>query len=254
MNELYLDIGNSFIKWATVINQKYQSYPAVAFEQIVADGLGIFDTAQFDQVYFSAVAEHQKVDYIKTLLQTHWQIIPVQLTSQYECCGLKNGYQKFSDLGDDRWFAMQGAISLTQQSFIVVDAGTAITIDACREGTHLGGLIVPGVHTLRTSLSTQAAGLDLYSDADIEEVDSGPLLPLATSTQAAIVGGTLYMAAAFVNQIVVDLIQDYDEAFQVILTGGDSAILKPLMNFDVTETPDLVLLGMVAVTQSVKKV
>src|SRR5690606_17996023 len=71
--------------------------------------------------------------------------------------GIKNGYHQPELLGCDRWAAMVGARQYSEQSCLVVNAGTALTVDALQRepagGSHtfIGCIIVPGWHMMQQS-------------------------------------------------------------------------------------------------------
>lgn len=253
MKKIFLDIGNSYIKIATVINGQYELLEPITFETLFVDGLTCLEIdGGYDEVYFSSVGKSSSVDKLKSLIQETWQVFPIQFTSQQQCCGLTSGYKDFSQLGDDRWFAMQGAIGIFEQSFIIVDAGTALTIDAVMDGVHLGGFIVPGMFTMRKSLSTNTHNLKLLTNPE-SNLESKSSSLLANNTQDAILGGSLYMTASFINHLVNDLNHQLQTQFKLILTGGESKALFSLLDYDFDYIPDLVLQGMVNVEESVKK-
>lgn len=255
MNKIFFDIGNSFIKWATIVDGYYEYYAPIRMETLLAEGLEILELDKtFNEVYFSSVAHANHIDEFKSLIQSSFKVLPIQLTSQKRCCGLESGYKDFSKLGDDRWLAMLGAVELYQQPVIVIDAGTALTIDAIVNGQHQGGFIVPGLHTMRKSLSLSTADLSEFSMTDLADDQKNTSQELlATETTAAILGGTLYMTAAFVNQVIADLNQQLATQFKVIITGGDASQITSLIDADYEHIPDLVLQGMVFVEESVKK-
>lgn len=252
MNKLFFDIGNSFIKCSVVTNDEYTVLNPILLDDLLLNGLdSIGHQIDPDIVYFSTVANPDKVDALKLLIQKEWQVIPIQLTAQKTCCGLTSGYENFNQLGDDRWFAMQGAIGIYNVPTVVVDAGTALTVDAIVDGQHLGGLIVPGMNTMRQSLATNTADLFDVRRSDMRP-DNNEMLLLGTDTTSAILGGTLYMAAAFINQVIYDLNNQVGTQFKVIMTGGESEQLCRLLDFEYDYIPDLVLQGMVNVEESVK--
>lgn len=252
MNKFFFDIGNSFLKCSVVINDEYNVLNPILLDDLLLNGLdSIGYQIDPDIVYFSTVANPDKVDALKLLIQNEWQVIPIQLTAQKSCCGLTSGYENFNQLGDDRWFAMQGAIGIYKVPTVVVDAGTALTVDAIVDGQHLGGLIVPGMNTMRQSLATNTAALFDVRRSDMHS-DNGEMLLLGTDTTSAILGGTLYMAAAFINQVIYDLNNQVGTQFKVIMTGGESEQLCRLLDFEYDYIPDLVLQGMVNVEESVK--
>ncbi|QCU90922.1 type III pantothenate kinase [Thiomicrorhabdus sediminis] len=255
MYKLFLDIGNSYLKWASVIDGDYQCFEPLVMTEVLKDELAAFKAQGVpDEVYISNVGKADAVDALKLLIQEQFQVFPIVLSTQKQCCGLVNGYDDFSQLGVDRWFAMQGALGIYKEPCLIIDAGTALTIDAVIESQHKGGFIVPGLATMRQSLSLSTADLADYSERAISEDNESPFEGLATNTHSAILGGTLYMTAAFLNQLIVDLNAQFATQFKLVLTGGEAVQFGNLLDYDFDYVPDLVLQGMVNVEESVKKV
>jgi len=62
--------------------------------------------------------------------------------------GVINAYQSAQGLGVDRWLCLLAADNLVARDAMIVDAGSAITVDLLRsDGQHLGGAILPGFST-----------------------------------------------------------------------------------------------------------
>ncbi|VAW46162.1 Pantothenate kinase type III, CoaX-like [hydrothermal vent metagenome] len=255
MNKLFLDIGNSRVKRALVSRGDYEVLPAVDLKMFLSNDSFdcFFKNKKIDAIYITSVTTHDNLERIKSLIQEQCQLFPIVLTSQKSACGLTSGYTDFHKLGDDRWMAMQGAIGFYKEPFVVISAGTAMTIDAVMDGKHLGGFIVPGLKSLRSSLAMDTAALSV--------IDKGSLLDctnsankgcLAMNTEAAILGGTLYMTVAYINTLIADLNAQMKTAFKVILTGGNAKQLHSLINAECELIPDLVLQGMINIEESVK--
>src|SRR5436190_10115346 len=95
--------------------------------------------------------------------------------SQAEQLGVANGYRDPAQLGSDRWAALIAANRVGPGHKLVVNAGTALTIDALTaEGRFLGGVIVPGPALMRHSLDRGTAGLRLTEGACAEFPQSTP--------------------------------------------------------------------------------
>ena len=64
------------------------------------------------------------------------------------CHGVNNAYRPAQGIGVDRWLCLLGSAALTPNDVMIVNAGSAITIDLLRgDGQHLGGAILPGFNT-----------------------------------------------------------------------------------------------------------
>lgn len=254
MKKLFLDIGNSRIKWAQTTKSGYEFIGVETLDDVVnsIDELFFDSVSQPDAVYYTAVGCAKKIDEIKSAIQSVWQLIPIQLSSQKSCCGLESGYDDFHLLGADRWMAMQGALSHTSDPFVVIDLGTAITVDPVMEGKHLGGFIVPGLTSLRCALSKDTADLNLFLEPSADNAtEQSSLLP--TTTEMAILAGTMYMCASFLNQVIADLNSQLKTELKVFLTGGDAKQFKHLIDAKTFVEEDLVLQGMVSVVESIKQ-
>jgi len=145
-----------------------------------------------------------------------------------------------STVGHDRLLNALGAFSRTRQACVVVDCGTAVTIDFIDgQGTFHGGAILPGVQMMLDALHQRTAALP-----EVRFAGPPPAEPFCgKDTRSAMVLGV----AASVVGGVHRLVQRYSEAFgaypQVVATGGDAPAL--LEHDDVVEhiVPDLQLLG-----------
>lgn len=85
-------------------------------------------------------------------------------------CGVTNGYADPSQLGPDRWAALIGAWHLHRGSSLVVNLGTATTVDMLSpDGVFRGGLIIPGVDLMKKALAEHTAGLPLAGGDYAEE-------------------------------------------------------------------------------------
>jgi type III pantothenate kinase len=163
-----------------------------------------------------------------------------QVVPGSECAGVRNLYEQPGQLGADRWAALVGARARTAAASLVVDAGTAMTVDAiAADGRFLGGLIVAGYDLMRSALARGTARLPL---------EEGRFMPFPRSTRDAIVSGALQALAGAVARTREAMIADGHGAPQLLLTGGAAAKLAPLLaGWAPVFAPQLVLEGTVAV-------
>jgi type III pantothenate kinase len=158
--------------------------------------------------------------------------------------GVRNAYLNPYRLGADRWAALVAARQLTKEHVYLVDAGTALTIDVMgADGTHQGGLIVPGLGLMRQVLVDRAAGIRLERAADSASATS----LLARDTSGAVNGGTLYGAVAFVDRVRQDVESELGAALRCIITGGDAEKLLPLLSGNFEYHEHLVLRGLAVI-------
>lgn len=134
--------------------------------------------------------------------------------------------EKPDHAGIDRLLDAVAANSLriTGSTAIIVDAGSAITVDALdAEGAFIGGAILPGLRLMAVALHEHTALLP-----QIEVPRKQPPFP-GTSTIAAMEAGIFSAVAGGVR----DLIDQYETTvgtpFQVFLTGGDGPALQAVL-------------------------
>jgi type III pantothenate kinase len=145
-------------------------------------------------------------------------------------------------MGIDRWVAMVGAWTEVQSACLVVDVGTAMTIDAIDdEGKHLGGQIIAGVATMANALATAASDIPQVKPAPGR--DSADLAMFARNTAAAVREGAQNAVVGAIDRAIRTLQSNaYDPA--IVLTGGDSSRILNALCETPMHRPHLVLQGL----------
>ena len=155
--------------------------------------------------------------------------------------GVKTGmpilYENPKEVGPDRIADAVGAYDLFGGPTIVVDFGTATTLEAISaEGEYLGGAIMPGVEISLEALFGRAAAL-----RKVELVE--PRSVIGKNTVESIQIGALYGFAAQVDGLANRMIAELGEA-TVVATGGLASLISPYSD-TITETePWLTLHGL----------
>lgn len=240
--KLLLDQGNSRTKWALLGADGYFVARGVLDREVsIDDALRRFVEAEgghmVDAVAISSVASLDNRQKLCSAITQTMGVVPVVLESRESCAGLRNGYAEPFRLGVDRWLAMLGARSHGAGSWLVVDAGTAVTVDAVAAGgVHLGGYIVPGYQMQIAMLGAGTAGV-------------GSVVPAGGSgwgndTSGAVTRGVVLELAGFVERAFVELVGRGDDTCRVIVTGGDADLLAPLLRKPLIVDPDLLFRGM----------
>ena len=107
-------------------------------------------------------------------------------------------------VGIDRLLAAFAANRLRapQKAAIVIDLGTAITVDLVEvDGGFAGGAILPGIGTAGSALADQTDALPHIQLSH----SSGPPAPLGKSTAAAIEAGLYWGAVGAIEKLVSEL-------------------------------------------------
>ena len=180
---LLVDIGNARIKWGLQDGNSWtdgeaQLHKGRAFKDIARPIWK--DLVQPERVIVSNVAGREYEKSVQTWVKRRWKVVPEFLRSQGSLCGVTNAYQVPERLGADRWANLIAAHAYYPGPAVIIDCGTAITIDALdAAGKHLGGLIVPGMDLMSAALVGNAAGIEL------NEPGSQSVSLLGSSTESA---------------------------------------------------------------------
>jgi type III pantothenate kinase len=157
------------------------------------------------------------------------------VTARVEQCGVRNGYQQPERLGSDRWAALIAAWSQVQGACLVLNCGTATTVDALSaQGEFLGGLILPGISLMQHSLATNTAQLI---------AEHGTLQDFPRNTADAIHSGMLRATLGAIRY-QFDLLQARFGAVRCLLGGGAADVVQPHLDLPLERVDNLVLTGL----------
>ena len=141
-------------------------------------------------------------------------------------------------VGEDRLLNAAAAYDVLKQACVVVDAGTAITIDFVDgAGTFHGGAIAPGAQLMMDSLNQRTAQLPEV------EFDK-PTDVIGHNTIQAMKAGVFYGLRGMVRELVEQFAESAGQFPLVVATGGDGALL--FKDYDLIDrvVPDLTLMGL----------
>jgi len=239
--KLLVDIGNSRIKWTTLDSGRFTE--SHSFDRKKTGIKTSFtnewkDLTDIDSVYVSNVGGDKIAEQLTDWSEKKWQLLPKFITSEQKRFGVTNAYQQADKLGVDRWLALIAARQHARQATCIIDCGTAITIDVVTKyGAHQGGMILPGITLMRSALASNTSNLT-------DVVEESEFKTLAVNTHGAIQAGTLYMVTASLERIVDDLNEQFNNRIRFIITGGDAALVMPLLPSFIAHYPDIVLKGL----------
>ena len=238
---LLIDIGNSSLKWMlsgsnglTLMSQEY--YPdnvSCTFLKKTWRGL-----ESPSAIFVSCVAHDDLWLALEKACHELWDVPVHRVNAEKESFGVVNAYADVSSLGSDRWYAMIGARDITHSDFMVIDAGSALTIDVVNSsGKHQGGYIVPGLGMMKQSLGLNTA------QVQVEISEEYPSLSLGNSTASCVTAGLHLSAVKFIEAVVEQELEQKPE-YEIFITGGDAVLLKHFLSIKCVIIPDLVLRGL----------
>jgi type III pantothenate kinase len=138
-------------------------------------------------------------------------------------------------VGPDRLCAAAGAWSEGSEEAVMVDAGTAVTVDLLSGGYFRGGSIFPGLSLLTGALHGGTALLPPIGELpDVIE-------PPGRSTSDAMIAGITWGLVGAVRELVS---RTLTEGADLWVTGGGGAFLAPHLGHPYRFEEDLVLKGL----------
>ena len=226
---LLVDAGNTSIKFALDILGKI-----VWVTQ--QEALSKLD--EVDSVIVSKVKEYSVLDnLICHFADSDKPYIEAAVSKEQS--GIICGYKKIKNLGIDRWLAVLGACRLyPNRNLVIVDAGTAMTIDAILNSqNHLGGWIVPGLTLMKQSIEQKAPLVFSSNESEIES--------FGTDTPSALENGCILTLVGSIEKAVNLLVSNCNsQNIMVLLTGGDAEILSQRLLVEHALEPELVFHGL----------
>jgi len=275
---LLIDIGNTRVKWARLVDGKMSPQQAAANAGWTADDYarrvigrgwnsnakraprsaaaasvsnGLLRTADVDvptgtsagdRIVISSVAGDEVNRALTEAAAKAGAPTPEFVASERTAAGITTDYIDPWRLGVDRFVAAIGAHHLSSgQPVCVVNIGTAMTVDLIDgSGRHRGGAIVPGPALMVSSLLDQTNGIRRRAKGG----PAGATGMFAKSTRNAIGEGARYAAAGVIDRALEEARILVGTRPLVILSGGGSVDIKPLIRSTCVSLPDLVLHGL----------
>jgi type III pantothenate kinase len=240
---LAVDAGNSRIKWALHDRNAFVHEGWVARTDLGLLGRTWASLPAADVIVVANVAGEVVRAGLQKLF-ARWKAEPRWVAATAAQCGVVNRYDDPSQLGVDRWAALIGARQLVTGSCLVVNAGTAMTVDALSaQGEFLGGIIVPGFDLMLDALASNTAGLSS---------ERGSFAPFPRSTRDAITSGAVQALCGAVERVRTAMVADGHGEPALLVGGGAGEIVVQRLGLPVTRADRLVLEGLVRIAQELR--
>ena len=221
---LFIDFGNSRCKWAlhdgiNFIEVAASDYPHADVSECTRELLSSIDFSRAQQIHAVSVLgqkfDNAFADQVASIFG-----LPTQFYySQKHAYGIQLSYADVSTYGSDRYAALVAAHKQVAGHKIVIDCGTATTIDALdAEGRHLGGLIMPGANLMLETLAAKTSGIPSIHSQH-------PVNLLCDNTRDAVFSGCILQLRFAVQGMIKQLAKQPQTT--IFLTGGESDLLDP---------------------------
>jgi len=226
--KLLIDAGNTRIKWALTEGENWicrGDIPTAQADKLsrdIVEQLALPNLSRnlhdIKQIWASNVSGDEVAQQICSVgagisVQPHFAV------AREAQCGVRNGYSSATQLGSDRWAALISAWHMVKAKCLVVNSGTATTIDALSErGEFVGGLILAGVELMRRSL---------VDATDRLNAAQGEYAPFPLNSADAIFSGAIQASCGAIERQYLLL---NDGRSPLVLSGGNAALLQPYLD------------------------
>jgi type III pantothenate kinase len=242
---LLIDAGNTRVKWGVVEGGTLRRTGSIGHDRLADTGFAALTTRlphELDAVLVSNVAGASFATRLSGVLGIHCGCDVHFAHTERQAYGVSNSYRQPRRMGVDRWVAMIGGYNEFKAPLCIVDAGTAVTIDALdRTGQHLGGQILPGIALMMEALSTDTS--DIPAVKRVPSSSSDGLDVFANSTRGAVYNGAIAAVCGAIERAVRTL-RSARYRPKVVLTGGDASRILSRLEGTVEHRPNLVLQGL----------
>lgn len=141
-----------------------------------------------------------------------------------------------NNLGVDRALNLVGASVKTNKDIIVIDAGTATTIDYLDSSkNHIGGIILPSKELI-DNIFMKMLDFDFSNDELTEGIFS-------SNTRSSIENGSTISAYHSINNILYKMIESRNITPDIYVTGGNSKSILDNCNYPIIHVESLLFEG-----------
>lgn len=180
---------------------------------------------------------------VREVLKNSWKLKKLHFVTFQSCMPITLKVDKPREVGSDRICNMVAAWSQFKKPVVIVDFGTATTLEYVDQaGVYRGGLIALGLKVSKDSLSQRAAKLP--------KVQLGsPKKMLGTNTVSQMQAGIVLGYVEMIHGILKRVFQEIGFQPKLIFTGGLSSVIHPYIHYPHDHDPNLTLTGLYLLAQ-----
>ncbi len=237
---LLIDVGNSRIKWALVEGGVWvrQGVAEHADRATLQQAFAVLSSPP--KVLVANVAGDEAAQWVRAVCAA-WSCPVEFITARTEQCGVRSNYEQPAQLGSDRWAALIAAWHQERTVCLVVNCGTATTVDALSaNGEFIGGLILPGVDMMRCSLAERTARLG---------ATEGSWREFPRNTADAVFSGAIQATVGAIRQQFELIGMSGMPGARCLLSGGAADSVQPHLTLPLVRVDNLVLRGLQIIGQ-----
>ena len=237
---LLFDVGNTRIKWRYIGSGESISGSTLSKSnkqldndiQLVATKVG----KGVQKIGIACVAGESISEALGESVSRAFACKPVFAKVEKCFAGVEAAYDDVSQLGVDRWLKLLAVRSEGNGDAIIIDSGSALTIDYLQaDGRHVGGLILPGVEVMLRGLTAKASAVN------VEALELSSKWSAGVDTLSCVENGFAALIQGLCNSITA-----YERgrfASEIIVAGGGAKNILPFLP-DACYEEELVLKGL----------
>ena len=232
-----IDIGNTRAKWRLSAGDEIIEYGVFDTQCESWSPLAALRDHHPERVRVSNVAGEAVAQRVNDIAEKVFGVGAEFALSSHTVGEVSSGYEKPEQLGVDRWLAILAGWDLFQKRCVVVDAGSALTLDFLDEqAAHLGGYIVPGQQMMVDALFGGTSGVRVNAS-------QCPGADYGQNTANAVHNGCFALTLSLIEKVIIEGRQGAG-LVNMVLTGGDAELLLEHLPHSVVHKPHLVLDGL----------
>lgn len=136
---------------------------------------------------------------------------------------IRHKYNDYTELGCDRKVNIYGATRMYRLPILIIDYGTAITVDYIdSKGIFQGGMIIPGPETAYKALSQRAALLPKELPFPKKSRSF-----IGRGTRDCMESGILEGYGAMTDELIARFRERYGKNLRILATGGLAGVIRP---------------------------
>ncbi len=226
MTNVTIDIGNTIISFCIFKKNKLLRHKKILKDKLDLKTLKslknkFFNDESVKLLISSVVPSSEKI--IKDFLNDI-SINFFSLKDLLQKIDIKINIKKKKEIGDDRLSNIIYAKKIYKNSVIVIDFGTATTLDVLNnKGVYFGGIITPGIDLSLNVLRYRTAKLPLVKFKKTKKV-------VGFNTKEAIESGFFWGYCSMIEGLIKKIEMEQNDVFKIILTGGNSHYFKGIHN------------------------
>lgn len=234
MRTVYLDIGNTTLTFAEPAD--------TGWKILFKDSINTINSSLNKAVFLNEDVELITCSVREDIVEKLMKEFPVNSTRVFtikDVPDLNLNYKTPETLGIDRFMVCLGAVHLLKSGAIVIDAGSACTVDYMTpERIYQGGVIMPGLKLFQRAAKEYLPELP---GIDTNLPDNWPGKSTKECLQWGINGSYITAIESFVKRF-----KDHDGNAGVAVTGGNGAWITKHMSqkMKIIHEPNLIFEGM----------